>query len=175
MGRLRLIAVGMISSLVAAGAASGMLTRLSSEGGGASTGSGGATLTATSTSGSGGFQLKGTVASPLVPGIAQPLRLQIANPYAFAIYVGGVTVAVQPATSNAKCDGQTNLRVAQSNLATTALTVRVGPNGSVTLPAASTSSVTATAPKVTLLDLKSNQDSCKSARFSLRYSGSATK
>ena len=92
------------------------------------------------------------------------------NPYDFPLSVTGLTVTVLAATSQPGCNGSANLQVAQSNTAGGAVSIVVPALSSVTLPAQG-----ATAPVVTMLNLATNQDACKSTTFSLSYSGTGTK
>jgi hypothetical protein len=113
------------------------------------------------------FSISGNASSPLYPGApARPIALTLTNPNSVAIFVTSIQVAVTASTS-AGCSPSTNLALTQSN-ASSAAPVRVPANGSVTLPAQGV-----TAPTIRMVDLPVNQDACKSARFTLRYSGSA--
>jgi hypothetical protein len=113
------------------------------------------------------FTISGTTLDALYPGVTRALPLTIANPNGVAISVTSLIVTVQAGSSNAGCDGPTNLTVTQSDVSSTnALTVPA--NGQVTLP-----SGTVHAPQIAMKDLATNQDACKGATYSLSYSGSA--
>ena len=113
------------------------------------------------------FTIEGGASGPLGPGVSQPLPLVISNPNPIAIYVTSILVSVRAGSSNAQCDGPTNLQVTQSSAtATNALVVPAG--GRVALPSGSVS-----APQVLMRDLATNQDACKGAVFAFNYSGSA--
>lgn len=113
------------------------------------------------------FTISGGYGGLLYPGKTGDLSLRIANPNGSTIYVTSLTVSIQPGSSNAGCDGPTNVTVRQSNVsATNALAVPA--NGSVTLPSGGVG-----APQVTMLDLATNQDACKGAVYTFAYSGSS--
>jgi Big-like domain-containing protein len=113
------------------------------------------------------FTITGTATGALYPGVTRALALTIRNPNTVAIVVTSLTVTVQPGSSNAGCDGPTNLSVTQSSLSSTN-TLTVPASGQVTLP-----SGTVSAPQLLMKDLPTNQDACKGATYSLSYSGSA--
>ena len=116
---------------------------------------------------SGPFTISGTIPSALSPGATRVLPLTISNPFDFAIRVTSLTVRVRPGSSQAGCDGSTNLAITQSNTAGGSVSVVVAGRGSVTLPTQG-----ATAPTVMMLDLPTDQDACKGASFSVDYAGS---
>jgi hypothetical protein len=93
----------------------------------------------------------------------------ITNPQSFPITVTDLVLTVAGGSSKPGCDGASNLSVAQSNLAGGAVSVVVPAAGSVLLPAQG-----ATAPVVTMLDLGSNQDTCKGATFTFDYAAMGT-
>jgi len=64
---------------------------------------------------SGPFTMTSTFPGTLTPGSSQPLSLRISNPFGFAIRVTSITVTIRPGSSQAGCDGQANLAIAQSN------------------------------------------------------------
>ncbi len=119
---------------------------------------------------SGAFTISGNVPSLLSPGVGGPLRLTVANPFDFDLRVTALSVTVQPGTSRPGCDGTANLQLTQSNTAGGLLSIVVPANGSTTLPAQG-----ATAPQLTMLDLPTNQDSCKNAVFTFSFSGTGTR
>jgi hypothetical protein len=98
-------------------------------------------------------------------GPPETIPLTLYNPNDEPLYVTSLAVAVSK--SPAGCEGASNLRLTQSS-ASAEQPVILPANGSVTLPAQG-----ATAPTVQLLELPSNQDSCKGVTFRLRYSGNA--
>jgi hypothetical protein len=79
-------------------------------------------------------------------------------------------VGVRAGSSQAGCDGPTNVYVTQSNTIAGSVSIVVPAHGSVTLPAQG-----ATAPRVTMRDLAVNQDACKNAVFTFSYSGTGTR
>jgi hypothetical protein len=115
---------------------------------------------------SGPFTITGGLPGALSPGSSQPLPLTISNPFDFALRVTSLTVTVRPGSTQAGCDGPSNLLITQSNTSGGSVWIVVPPRGSVTLPAQG-----ATTPTVAMLDLPTNQDACKGATFSVDYSG----
>jgi hypothetical protein len=119
---------------------------------------------------SGPFTISGTIPGALAPGATRPLPLTISNPFDFGIRVTSLTVTVRPGSTQAGCDGPTNLSITQSNTAGGSVSVVVPRRGSVTLPAQG-----ATTPAVTMLDLPTDQEACKGASFSVASAGSGVK
>jgi large repetitive protein len=117
----------------------------------------------------GTFTISGNVPGLLSPGIGAPVPVTITNPLTFPLTVTDLVMTPTAGSSNAGCDGPTNLSVAQSNMAGGSVPVVVPAGGSVLLPAQG-----ATEPVVTMLDLASNQDACKGATFSFTYSAMGT-
>jgi large repetitive protein len=113
------------------------------------------------------FTIAGNLAGPLAPGVSRPLPLAVSNPNNVTIYVTSLVAAVRSGSTNAGCDGPTNLQVTQANTTSTHALV-IPAYGRVTLPAGSVS-----APQVLMKNLASNQDSCKGATFTFSYSGIA--
>jgi hypothetical protein len=117
---------------------------------------------------SGGFQITGSTDGLLHPGKTQPLNLVLGNPFAFTIRVMSVTIDVDSATTKSGCSGPTNLQMTQ------------GLTTPVNVPAGSTRSLqqlgvaSGNWPKLTMPNLSTNQDACKGAVFTLRYTGTAT-
>ncbi len=112
------------------------------------------------------FTITSTFPGTLTPGSSQVLPLRISNPFGFAIRVTSITVTIRPGSSQAGCDGQANLAIAQSNTSGGSISFVVPAQSSVTLPQGA-----ATAPTVAMLDLPTNQDACKGAVFTADYSG----
>jgi hypothetical protein len=77
-------------------------------------------------------------------------------------------VAIDPGSSHAGCDGASDLAVRQSNTSDGAVSVEIPANSTVTLPAGG-----ASAPILRMRNRPVNQDACKGARFTMRYSGVA--
>lgn len=109
--------------------------------------------------------LRGDV-GPLYPGaspLAVPVRVE--NPNPVRIYVTGLRVGVSADAPG--CPAAENLAFGDAGVSAGApLAVPAG--GSVELPAAGPA-----APTIQLRDLPVNQDACQSARFPLRFTGSA--
>jgi hypothetical protein len=91
----------------------------------------------------------------------------IHNPNTVPIVVTALGVEVASASSNAGCDGLSNLSVTPSDISATN-TVTVPAGGQLTLPNGNVH-----APQVLMKDLPTNQDACKNAAFKFIYSGSA--
>ena len=114
-----------------------------------------------------GFTITGNASDLLYPGIWRPLVLTLHNPHNFTIYVTLLQTTVADAPG---CAAGSNVEVQQSDIdSTVAKRVAVPSNGTAPVPAARR-------PQIRLKNLPStNQDSCKSKRFTLSYSGTATK
>ncbi len=117
----------------------------------------------------GTFTITGDLPGLLAPGIGGSVPVTITNPLTFPITVTDLVTTVGSGSSNAGCDGASNLDVTQSNMAGGAVSVVVPASGSVVLPAQG-----ATAPVVTMLDLATSQDDCKGANFTLSYAAMGT-
>jgi large repetitive protein len=113
------------------------------------------------------FTVAGNASGPLAPGLTRSLTLTLSNPNNVAITVTALSASVAAGSSNAGCDGPTNLQLTQSNISA-ANPLAVPANGHVTLPSSAVS-----APQVLMKDLPVNQDACKGASFTFTYSGSA--
>lgn len=108
------------------------------------------------------FSVTGDVGG-LVPGVWRPITVHITNPNASAIYVTSLTVQVSNSPSS--CAAADNIELQQSPVSSSSPVV-VAANAGSDVPAAS-------APRIRLKDLPTNQDACKGASFTLAYSGSA--
>jgi hypothetical protein len=113
------------------------------------------------------FTVTGNASGPLAPGLTRSLAITLSNPNNVAITVTALSASVASGSSNAGCDGPTNLQPAQSNISA-ANPLAIPANGHVALP-----SSTVSAPQVLMKDLPVNQDACKGASFTFTYSGSA--
>lgn len=118
----------------------------------------------------GAVTVSGDLPSLLSPGTNLPLTLTVSNSFDFDLSVTALTVMVAPGSSQPGCDGPANLQVTQSNSVGGSLSIVVPAHGSVTLPAQGV-----TAPQVRMLDLATNQNSCKNAVFRFSFSGSGTR
>jgi large repetitive protein len=125
------------------------------------------TVAKTVETGSKPFTVTGNASGPLAPGVSRTLTITVANPNTVPIEVTALTVAVAAASSNAGCDGPTNLQLTQSNVSS-ANPLAIPAKGSIAVPAGAVS-----APAVLMRDLPVNQDACKNASFTFTYSGSA--
>jgi hypothetical protein len=114
------------------------------------------------------FSVRGRLAATLAPGLGGPLRLSVRNPHSYPIEVTSIVVSVGRGSTRRGCDGRTELAVRQSNVASGQAVLRVPPHTAVTLPTRRVS-----APFVRMRNRPVNQDACKGARFTLRYSGVA--
>lgn len=113
------------------------------------------------------FTVEGNAPSPLQPGASPTaIPVRIGNPNHAPIFVTGLIVALQASALPASC-GAANFQLKQSNLSS-ANSVEVPANGSVTLPAAG-----ASAPTIAMLETHTNQNTCEKATLWLSYTGSA--
>lgn len=116
-----------------------------------------------------GFPIAGDIADPFLPGLSRTVDVAVTNPYPFALRILEVVVSVRPTTTNAGCVGTTNL------VPTRQLAVEL------VVPANSTRTLSqlgvpvASWPELTMPNLATNQDACRLARFTLSYTGKATK
>jgi uncharacterized membrane protein len=117
------------------------------------------------------FEIAGDATEQLVPGLAVPLDLALANPHNFTLQVQEIAVSVSQ-TSAAGCDADDNYSVEQIPAGRYPLSI----------PAKSTRKLSelgvgeADQPTVTMRDLASvNQDACKGASVFFDYTGGATK
>jgi hypothetical protein len=118
------------------------------------------------------FSLAGDIATPLEPGVSEPLDLRITNPNAAPLILTNADVGVQsvdaPQASTALPCGRENFGVTQ-----------LAGYLPLTIPASTTRSLSqlgippASWPQVTLLDLPTNQDGCRGALVALAYQGAA--
>jgi hypothetical protein len=107
---------------------------------------------------------------PLSPGIAWPLDLTISNPFGYTLKLTNLTVQIDNATSKAACSGTTNYKIVQYRAA---YPINVPANAVRTLSQLGIAA--SDQPQVKMIDLATNQDACKGAALTLRYSGTATK
>jgi hypothetical protein len=114
------------------------------------------------------FTVAGGLVPLLSPGTGGPLRLKVRNPHAYPIDVTSLAVSVASGSSHPGCDGRVELAVTQSSVTAGGTVLRVPAHAAVTLPAAGV-----TAPFLRMRNRPVNQDACKHARFTLRYSGIA--
>jgi hypothetical protein len=120
------------------------------------------------------FMIRGTAAGLLAPGVGAPIDLRLTNPHRFAISVRRITVSIgsvrAPQATPARPCSRADFSVVQAS--------RVAGKG---VPAARTRSLSALRiprdswPRVAMIDRTVNQDGCKRASVTLRYSGSAGK
>jgi hypothetical protein len=115
------------------------------------------------------FLIAGNLGTPLAPGSKVPLDLTLTNPSNFDLLITNLAVEVAEGTSKPSCSGTQNFKITQF---TGAYPVVLHP-GTSQLSALVPSSPKW--PQVEMLDLPLNQDACRNATITLRYSGSATK
>ena len=120
------------------------------------------------------FTIAGVVEGLLAPGRTLPVNIVFSNPFDFEIKVVSVTIFVRDETIrggrvNPGCVGTTNLGVVQ----TLEATPLIPPHKTRSLEQLDVP--LSQWPKVSMPDLRVNQDACKNTTFSLRYTGSATK
>lgn len=122
----------------------------------------------TATAGGESFTVGGAVAPLLAPGIGGPLRLRVRNPHGYAIDITSLVVSVARGSTHHGCDGRIELAVGQSNVTSGGAVLHLPAHGTIRLPRGG-----ATAPFLRMRNRPVNQDACKGARFTLRYSGVA--
>lgn len=127
------------------------------------------TTTTPTTVTDGDFRITGSVAQLFAPGVSRSVDLVIDNPHNFTIRVTGVTITVEAATSRAGCSGTANLKVTK----TLSVPVDVPKNATRSLQQLGVAQDAW--PVLTMPNLATNQDACKSAVFTLTYSGKAEK
>jgi VCBS repeat-containing protein len=115
------------------------------------------------------FLIAGDLGTPLAPGSKVPLDLKLTNPSNFDLLITNLAVEVAEGTSKPSCSGTQNFKITQF---TGAYPVVLHP-GTSQLSALVPSS--SRWPQVEMLNLAANQDVCRNATITLRYSGSATK
>ncbi|MCW3049671.1 MAG: hypothetical protein JWO74_3955, partial [Solirubrobacterales bacterium] len=113
--------------------------------------------------------IAGDLSTLLAPGTKVPLDLKLTNPSNFDLLITNLAVEVAEGTSKPSCSGTQNFKITQF---TGAYPVILHP-GTSQLSALVASSLKW--PQVEMLDLPLNQDVCRNATITLRYSGSATK
>ena len=116
-----------------------------------------------------GFRIRGELSTRLYPGVGAPLDLVLTNPNSFALRVVALSVRVGANTSRTWCGGDENYAVSQYR-GTFPLLLRPGSTRLSSLAAGS-----ATWPRISMLDLPTNQDACKGAVVALTYRGTATR
>jgi hypothetical protein len=112
------------------------------------------------------FGIRGDLGPPLYPGRTEPLELTITNPNDFAIEVTELDVAIRPGTSNPDC-GSENYVVDQYR---GPYPLRIAPGATRLGELVPDRSLW---PRVSMLNLPTNQDACKNARVTLEYRGAA--
>jgi hypothetical protein len=112
------------------------------------------------------FEISGSVTG-LAPGLTKVVPLELTNPNDVPIEVTRVTMAVSSESEPPGCSSATNFVLHQAIGITSEAPVTVPANASVTVGAAPQ------APRITFLNLATNQDACKNASFTLTYTGSA--
>jgi hypothetical protein len=121
------------------------------------------------------FGIRGDISQPLYPGRTVPLDLVFTNPYSSAqgLDIVTVTVTVEHGTVPG-CDGPANVIVTPS-------APSFSPPWPVNIPRNATRSLSDLGipserwPQVTMRNLSTNQDACKSASFRFSYTGTASK
>lgn len=116
------------------------------------------------------ISVAGDLPGLLSPGHGGAIPLRIENPYPYPISVSELRVTIDAGSSRRGCDGRADLAVRQSNTVEGAVAVRVPARATVTLPAQG-----ASAPVLWMRNRPVNQDACKGARFTVRYSSVAQK
>lgn len=126
------------------------------------------TLTLVVTSGGLPFTAAGpTTSTALVPGGTAALDVRVTNPNTTPITLTGLTVRVTATSDEAGCPAAVHFRTADAA-------------APVTVPAGATRTLSDLGvpstdwPQVSMLDLPSNQDACKSLSLTLAFTGTAT-
>jgi uncharacterized membrane protein len=115
------------------------------------------------------FLIAGDLSTPLAPGVKVPLDLTLTNPSNFDLQITNLAVEVAEGTSKPGCSGTQNFKITQF---TGAYPVVLHPGTSQLSARVASSSKW---PQVEMVNRPANQDACRSAAITLRYSGSATK
>jgi uncharacterized membrane protein len=115
------------------------------------------------------FLIAGDVSTLLAPGSKVPLDLTLTNPSNFDLLITNLAVEVAEGTSKPSCSGTQNFKISQFS---GTYPVVLHPGTSQLSALVPTSSKW---PRVEMLNLPSNQDACRNATITLRYSGSATR
>lgn len=119
------------------------------------------------------FGITGTASQPFYPGRSQAVDLVLSNPNNRSIQILSSSITVAAATTkdgvaNPDCDGTVNLVVTK------------GLTGTVVVPANATRTLSQLGvpqsqwPVLTMPNLSTNQDACKSTTFTVNYSGTAS-
>lgn len=119
------------------------------------------------------FVIAGNVQGALQPGVPQPIDLQITNPNASPLVVNSLTASVSAISAP---QATASLPCTLSDFSVQAF------SGSLplTVPASSTRTLaelgvpTAQWPQISIIDLPTNQDGCRTASVTLAYAGIAT-
>jgi hypothetical protein len=114
------------------------------------------------------FRIGGDLATRLYPGSSSPVDLVLTNPNPFDLRVTALRVRAGSETTHPDCRGDANYAVAQYSGRYPLL---LHP-GDTRLSALVPSSVW---PRVSMHDLRTNQDACQGAVLALDYSGLATR
>lgn len=119
------------------------------------------------------FVVHGDVAG-LAPGVSRSMNLSLTNPYAYALNITDLRVAIASVTAPGASAG---LPCGSADFAVTAFAgsypLRLPPRATLTL--ADLGVPDAARPHVTMLNRAVNQDGCKSAALTFAYGGSATR
>jgi hypothetical protein len=115
------------------------------------------------------FRVGGNLASPLYPGISQPLNLTFTNPNPMPITIARGDISARNITISPSTPG-----CASSNFA-----VAQGLIGAVTIPPGQAMPMSLSAlgvprahwPVIKMLDTSTNQDACQDAKLTLTYTG----
>lgn len=116
------------------------------------------------------FRIAGNLTTPLAPGSQAPLDLALTNPYGFNLRITDLGVGLA-GTSAAGCSAAQNFAVTQIPADRYPITLPAGQTrtlGQLGIPDSAK-------PQVEMLNQSFNQDACKNATITFRYSGSAGK
>jgi hypothetical protein len=115
------------------------------------------------------FGISGSLAGDLAPGVTRTLDLRVSNPTSFDLTVTAIGATVDAATSIPACDGSANFAAAPYSGPGFVI-----PAGATNVTLTSLGVTPAQLPTVSMLNLATNQDSCKGAALTLHFGGSAT-
>jgi hypothetical protein len=115
------------------------------------------------------LRISGDLSTRLYPGVAAPLDLVLANPNRFDLRVIALSVRIGSNTSRTWCSGDANYAVSQYR-GSFPLLLRPGSTRLSSLVASSSDW-----PRISMVDLPTNQDECKGAIVALTYRGTATR
>ena len=116
--------------------------------------------------------ISGSATGPVSPGVSAPIDLTFTNPYDFPVTLAGLHVSVDGITTAPAATGRTCEAADFGVLQAENLQIILGAKGTRSLGGQSIPK--AQWPHVRMHDLPANQDGCKSASLTLRYTSTWT-